>query len=333
MNKPTAFTILIAVFLSACSSVPSGNSISTPIGITAEMSTVEAETPGAPPAEGTSPAPVPSTSNPTLSSAFSPTELKYRVLEEFPDFFFCDPDFYPIARGDEMARAQARFPELQANQEEFQAILNRNGLSGTATFTDEQKLIIYRDHKKLNSIQFELAGDEYIFQVKTGQEGQQGSLITAMIDASGSIEVQKQEPGLVTCPICLAAGTLIDTPRGTVRVEDLEVGSPVWTENEAGQRVSASIVKIGSMKVAATHQMIHVTLNDGRELWASAGHPAADGRRLGELTAGDVLDGARIVQIERVLYGESYTFDILPSGATGYYWADGILIGSTLVKP
>ena len=118
---------------------------------------------------------------------------------------------------DETVLAQGRFAELQANQEEFQAILNHNGLSGTTTFTDEQKLLIYREHKKLNAIYFELAGDKYQFQIQTGTEGQQGSLITGTIDGNGSIEIQKQEPGFPSCPICLAAGTLIDTPRGRCR--------------------------------------------------------------------------------------------------------------------
>jgi len=38
--------------------------------------------------------------------------LKYRALDEFPDFFFCEPDYYPIAHEDEMIPMQQRFPEL-----------------------------------------------------------------------------------------------------------------------------------------------------------------------------------------------------------------------------
>jgi hypothetical protein len=43
--------------------------------------------------------------------------------------------------------------------------------------------------------------------------------------------------------IRLAAGTLMDTPRGPVAVEKLQVGDPVWTANEAGERVPAVILK------------------------------------------------------------------------------------------
>ena len=96
MKKLLVFTALL-LFLAACApSAPSGG-IPTPIVITAEMSTVVPETPAPPPTEGPSPTPVPPTLIPTLSaSSLSPTELKYRVLDQFPDFFFCDPDFYPV---------------------------------------------------------------------------------------------------------------------------------------------------------------------------------------------------------------------------------------------
>src|SRR5215216_3193082 len=184
MKKLFAFSMAIAVILSACSTAPSGSGVSTPIMITAEVSTVIPEGGG-----GTVSTPEPPTAIPTLAGALSTTQLKYRVLEEFPDFFFCDPDFYPIARDEESVLAAQRFPEVQANTEEFQAILAHNELSGLNTFTDEQKLLIYREHKKLNAIFFELAGDKYRFQIQTGSESQQGTAITATIDSRGSINV------------------------------------------------------------------------------------------------------------------------------------------------
>jgi Hint domain len=324
--------IAIAVFLTTCTSTRP-NGISTPIEITAEISTIIAETPGPPPTEGPSPTPVPATLIPTLpSSTLSPTELKYKVLDQFPEFFFCDPDYYPIAFEDEMVLARERFPELQANQEEFQVILNRNGLSGVTTFTDEQKLLIYREHKKLNAIFFELVGDKYKFQIQTGSEGQQGFFITGTIDGNGSIEVEEQTPSFPACPICLAAGTLIDTPQGQIPVEELQVDDLVWTVSPSGERIFETILKTRRVIVPASHRMVHVILSDGREIWVSPGHPTADGRIIGNLKADDVLDGARVTQVELVLYDQPATYDLLPSGGTGFYWANEILIGSTLVN-
>ncbi len=334
MKKLSAFTMIIVVFLSACAPIIPASGESTPIEITAEVSTVIAETAGPPPTEGPSPTPEPPTSIPTLpSSALSPTELKYRVLEQFPDFFFCDPDYYPIAREDEMLLAQQRFPELQANQEEFQAILNHNGLGGQTSFTDVQKLLIYREHKKLAAIFFELVSDKYQFQIQTGMEGQEGFIITGTIDGNGSIDIVKRDPGFPTCPICLAAGTLIDTPQGPVAVENLRVGSPVWTVNASGERILATILETARVEVPTNHQMVHIALSDRRELWASPGHPTANRRALGDLRIGDFLDGARVTLLERVTYEGFATYDLLPSGETGFYWADGILVGSTLSKP
>ena len=304
MKKFAGFTLLLAFYLAACAPIiPESGTGSTPIVITAVVSTLIAETPGPPPTDGPSPTPIPATPIPSLPSAsLSPTELKYKVLDQFPDFFFCDPDFYPVAREDEMSLALQRFPELQANQEEFQAILNHNGLGGLTTFTDDQKLTIYREHKKLNAIYFELVGDRYQFQIQTGLEGQQGDVIKGTVDGNGSIEVQERKPGFPACPICLAAGSLIDTPSGPVAVENLNVGDSVWTVNKAGERVIGTILKIASVRVPSIHQVIHILLSDGRELWASPGHPTADGRILGGLKTGDILDGAQIILIERLPY-------------------------------
>lgn len=337
MKKLLVFTILVQV-LAACApapqaTVPAGG-IGTPIVITAVMSTVVAETPGPPPTEGPSETPVPATLIPTLPAAsLSPTELKYRVLDQFPNFFFCDPDLYPVARDNELALAKERFAELQANQEEFEAILRRTNISGNPIFTDEQKLTIYREHKKLNAISFQLVGEIYQFQIQTGAEGQQGSSITGTIDANGSIEIQKQDSSFPSCPICLAQGTLIDTPRGSVPVEDLQLGDPVWTMNAAGKRVPGKILKLGSVNVPATHQVVHLILSDGRDLWASPGHPTADGRRLREIKLDGSIDGARVTLVEHMPYDGSKTYDLLPSGETGFYWANGILMGSTLSNP
>lgn len=331
MKNWIAFTVL--ALLAACTQIVPEGGISTPIEITVQISTVIAETSGPPPTEGPSPTPVPATFIPTLpSSNFSPTELKYKVLDQFPDFFFCDPDFYPIAREDEMILAQQRFPELQANQEEFRAILGHNNISGNASFTDEQKLLIYREHKKLNALFFEVVGDTYRFQIQTGSEGQQGSLITGTIDGRGSIELQNEESSFPSCPICLAAGTLIDTPRGAVAVENLMMGDLVWTMNGEGERVSAKVLNLGNVRVPATHHVIHVKLSDGRELYASPGHPTGDGQLLGDLNAGDLLDGAYVTLTRPLPYKGIATYDLLPSGDTGLYWADGILMGSTLAK-
>jgi hypothetical protein len=50
---------------------------------------------------------------------------------------------------------------------------------------------------------------------------------------------------------------------------------------------------------------------------------------VGELRAGDRLDGSRIRVVTEAGYS-GFTYDLLPSGPTGEYFADGVLLGSTL---
>jgi len=326
---------VLSIILSACNSPQQGAGSSTAIVGTAEVisstavgSTGGGSLTGQPPST-----PGPATVISPLPSGATPTALKYRVLDEYPKLFFCDPDYYPVARADEAALAVQRFPEMQANAEEFAAILEHNAMAGITAFTDEQKLLIYREHKKLAAIQFEIAGNKYQFQLQISEDGNNGFRISGTIDAKGRIKEEQRDAGFTMCPICLAAHTLIDTPRGQIAVEDLHVGDPVWTVDARGVRQAAVILQTVRTFVPAWHKVVHIILADGRELFASPGHPTADGRTLGDLKVGDMLNGARVVFIERVRYDQPATYDLLPSGETGYYWADGILIGSTLTNP
>jgi hypothetical protein len=288
------------------------------------------------PPDYTSPAPpvAPAlTPIPTLPGGLGPTELKYRLLAQFPDLFFCDPDYYPIARADETSLARQHFSDLQANPEEFNTILAHNHLAGQSAFTDEQKLLIYRTHKQLAAIHFVLAANQYQFQLQVSPSKGQGELITGTIDGQGKVIVQQRKSTIATCPICLAEGTLITTPAGPVAVQNLRLGMLVWTVNAAGEREAQPVTRLGKTVVPSTHRVVHLVLADGRELWVSPAHPTADGRQVGQLQAGDALDGSLVRAATLVSYTGYATYDLLAAGETGFYWANGILMGSTLKGP
>jgi hypothetical protein len=76
--------------------------------------------------------------------------------------------------------------------------------------------------------------------------------------------------------------------------------------------------------------VVQLRLADGRAVDVSPGHPTADGRTVGDLSADDDYDGAVVVSAELVPYEGEATFDVLPAGPTGIYWANGVLLGSTL---
>ncbi len=339
--------IVLTFSLTACAptgSNPTPTSTNTPASITISTVSISASTimvgtaiPGIittplPPNYTPPPAPLPPTLTPipTLPKGLGPTELKYHILAQYPDFFFCDPDYYPIARSDELALAIHRFPEIQSNLEEFQAILAHNNLAGVSSFSDEQKLLIYRDYKKLNAIHFTLAKDGYQFQIQVAKTEGQGEVVTGIIDGQGKITVQESKSSFATCPICLSAGTLIDTPSGSVPVEDIRVGMLVWTIDKAGIRVMKPVIESGKTVVPADHVVVHLVLSDGRQVWVSPGHPTSDGRKIGQLAPGDTFDGVIVTSTNRVKYTGYATYDLLPEGETGFYWANGILLASTL---
>jgi len=131
---------------------------------------------------------------------------------------------------------------------------------------------------------------------------------------------------------CLPETARIATPRGDVLVTDLAAGDTVWTLDRDGRRVEAPVYVRTSVPAGASHTMVVLDLADGRTARASAGHPTVTGRTLGALSPGDALDGAAITRVRIEPYAGARTWDLLPGGPTGVYWADGVLMRSTLTR-
>ena len=278
-----------------------------------------------PPNPTASPSPTPSPAPGGLTQA----QLKYRLVDQFGRLLFCDPDYYPVARADEGALAHERLPDIQKDAPTFSAILAHTAIAGASSYTNDQELAIYRDWKMLNAIRLEQVNAGFHFLAVFGTP-QQASRVDGTIDQRGSVTIASQTPsGQPPCPICLARGTRIATPSGDVAVEDLKVGDVVWTQVN-GARVARPLIEIGNTPVPASHRVVQLRLSDGRAVNVSPGHPTADGRRVGDLAAGDAYDGAVVVSADLVPYAGGATFDVLPAGATGTYWANGVLLGSTI---
>lgn len=129
---------------------------------------------------------------------------------------------------------------------------------------------------------------------------------------------------------CLHGNSLISVPKGFVLIKNLKSGDLVWTVDRFGHKIKAVIVQKTRRLVSKDHKVVHITLEDGRKLIVSPGHPTIDNKELGSLKKGQILDKSQITSIQIMPYKEKYTYDILPSGDTGGYWANDILIGSTL---
>jgi hypothetical protein len=270
---------------------------------------------------------------PVVGAPLTISQLKFAVMDSVGAPVFCDPDFYPIAReGGEQANAIAKYPAIQVDSEVYSAIIAHEHLSDT-NVNDQEKLVIYRVYKHLNALTLTQSGDTYAFNVRVLSSNGAASylMVTGSVRVDGVATVSSRLPtGAPNCPICLAAGTLIATPSGNVRVTDIKPGMLVWTAASDGTRIAVPVVEIGSIQVPAGHLMVHLVLADGRELLASPGHRTADGRALGSLGRGDSLDGSVIIAWELVPYASDRTYDLLPAGPTGVYWANGIQLLSTL---
>jgi hypothetical protein len=265
-------------------------------------------------------------------------ELKYRTMDAGGRISFCDPDFYPIARADETEAAKAKIDEIRRDTETYAAITKRVG-------TDV--LAVYREWKALNALRLTplskggpTVPDAWSFTYRstgnassaaTPDPKSSGRQIEGRVDAFGTVDITKRaDAGPLNCPICLARDTRIATPSGDVAVDLLRVGDVVWTLDEQGARVAAPLVAIGSTPVPSTHEVVRIVLGDGRTVLVSPGHPTADGRQVGDIRTGDTLDGARVVSAQREPYSGGFTFDVKPMGARGAYWANGVLLLSTL---
>lgn len=269
-----------------------------------------------------------------VGSPLTQAQLKFAVMDSAGKPAFCDPDFYPLARpGGELASAVANYPTIKADAEAYAAIAAHEHLPA-GDLTDDQKLVLYKAWKLIRAITLTQEGDQFKFAYRTNQSTSNSALyqqVSGAVRVDGVVTIASRDnTSAPNCPICLAASTLISTPNGPVRVTDIRRGMTVWTEDAAGKRTAAAVIDVGSTQVLAGHLMVHVTLAGGRELFVSPGHKTGDGRLAGTLKVGDSLDGSVVTLWELVPYSGDRTYDLLPAGPTGRYWANGILMSSTL---
>lgn len=134
------------------------------------------------------------------------------------------------------------------------------------------------------------------------------------------------------CPICLASNTNIATPMDEINVKNITVGMRVWSQNKNGERIESTVIAVSHTAVPKIHRVIHLVLSDGREVWVSPEHPTITGMPVRELRAGDFYDGVSVRLSETIPYWDHETYDLLPNSDTGYYWANGILLDSSLTN-
>jgi len=142
---------------------------------------------------------------------------------------------------------------------------------------------------------------------------------------------------------CLPKTTRILTSQGEEQIDNIQIGDSVYTLNNIDGKILVPILQVNKVVVQKNYILTKITLEDGRSIQASPKHPipikinyARSSRNqyeellFSDIKKGDHIDNSRVVSIEFVNYNGGFTYDILPAGESGYYWAEGILVGSTL---
>lgn len=257
----------------------------------------------------------------------STADLKYSVIDNLGDPLVCtgwglpNPSFNPYGE----------YPRIVSDVPTYSAIIRREHLPPTP-LTSDQIDVVYRDWLKLNAIGLKRNGTAYDFEMFPGPtpSGALRSEMVGKVDLFGHVYDVHKGPAHGACPICLAANSVISTPAGPIPVSKIAVGIHVWSATADGRLVDGVVLETTSRLAAPGSQLIRVALADGRQVTASAPHEIADGRSLGSLRVGDEIQGLAITELAVVDDSLGFTYDLLPSGQTGEYWADGILMRSTL---
>ena len=176
------------------------------------------------------------TPTPSAGGELTPTQARYRLIDRFGPPYFCDPDYYPVAReGGEEQNARDWYASADHNGDEVRTIFARLHITGHPS--DAQVLAAYREHKRLQAIELDAAGDRFRFLIRI--QIAKGDVVddSGTIRRDGTINVtSRKTERFPSCPICLSGATLIDTPAGAVPVARLRPGAPIWTVDAAGRR-------------------------------------------------------------------------------------------------
>jgi hypothetical protein len=231
--------------------------------------------------------------------------------------------------GEDAQEAREQFRQIREERSRFADIRKRLGLTGVSEFSDEQKLSIYREHKRLEHAVTPAPSDGvYEFSLRV-QEGD-GYEVIGIGTSSGDSTDESKKSSFNTCPICLAVDSRIDTTQGPIPVSDIQEVMLVWTVGDDGERVALPVIAVGNTPAHESHDIVNVRLTDGRTLKASPGHPTADAIPLGEYRPGDMLDGTCVASVTLSPYREQRKYDLLLADGKGLHWVDGVLLRSTI---
>lgn len=162
------------------------------------------------------------------------------------------------------------------------------------------------------------------YNLRMELQGKKELLVEVLDYGSFKAKKTKVQPSCEV-PNCCSADTRIRTSSVDKRIQDIKEGDLVISDVNK----PVKIIKTNKIEVKK-HKILFVRLNDGTVLEISPEHLTSDGKKFKNLKLGDVIDGRLVVEIKLKNYNYKYTYDILPDSGSGNYYANGVLIRSTL---
>jgi len=109
--------------------------------------------------------------DPSPAHPLNSYQLKLHLVDSLGDVEYYDLSQEPKI---ELDSAQHYFDSMDANSDEIRAIVQHAGLNATTNFSDQGKIMIYRQHQQLQAIKLDTLPVRYTFalnvKASTGQQ-------------------------------------------------------------------------------------------------------------------------------------------------------------------
>ena len=141
-------------------------------------------------------------------------------------------------------------------------------------------------------------------EITEGKCDVSGDIVFATVQTLSTIidkeEIKPDEFGLVIVDECFPKGTLINTPKGYAKIEDLKLGDMVYCYNHSTERVE--IKPIDYLFHKTTNELVNINLLNGKKITCTKTHPIYTNRgyiQAKDLKQGDVVYEMCILREER----------------------------------
>jgi hypothetical protein len=152
-------------------------------------------------------------------------------------------------------------------------------------------------------------------------------VLTVVFDANDLSIFSKQLDTNVWMGRCLGKGSLISTPPGLRKVEDLQEGDTILAKGPDGKPAPYVVIKTSRKKVLAPFNMLVYSEQGKNIAFISPAHPDENG-----IPCGKTVESGKGKHPILINYLENFTYDILTNAPNGGYFCGELYLRSTIEK-